>query len=489
MSNKNLKDSWEYLSRLEEKYKLYEFKIYDYPLWNGCKERVLDWIIGNKNVSSTRRRKEPKNLIISLLRIIDGFFKITRVKPIDILFVSNSRFRRGDGESENAHIYFDNIIDHLDKSFKHSFIEYPTFSEYDRKFFKSRSYKNVIPVDLFGFIAILFTIIKRNEINKANKEIEEISNELRNDIDNDLLSKISIWLKSIAKEWIVWNHTLSWLFKRLSPSLIIDIANAGRFSHLSLPNVKKIEIQHGIIHKYHPAYSIPDSGKPNFEYFYRNKSIIVYNENYKETISKYGVVPGDRLLIIDNLRIWGFNYVERNIVFERLKIEEDKKIILISSQPLEDAQARFTQFIKYFAENRFKIKELVKYIIVVKLHPREDIGITIYKSIPNIVIVKDEIHLFDLLNVSSVHIGYTSTVIEEATYFSILNIILPNADTEGKYDNLIHDNSVIKLNTIEDFKNIIKQHPNNKMVKAKDAYIKNPYLKINEFINLSLKLK
>lgn len=492
-NKKKLSEAWEFLSDIEKKYELYSFKIYDYPVWNGCKEKFLDLIIGDEELKKSAEKRlkiKLKNIIVIMRRMFDGFLKILKLRKVDVLFVSNSRFRRGDWKSENSHIYFDNIIDTFDKDIKYKFLEYPTLSDYDNKYYKSRYSINVIPVDVFGVFALVTKIIKRHEINNSYREVDELIKKLSDELDEVLLNKMSHCLKYASREWIVWNSALSWLYKKLSPTLIIDIANASRFSYKSIPNVNKLEIQHGIIHKFHPAYSIPSAGKGGFQYFYRNKSIIVHNYDYKQILSNYGVIKPEGIFAVERLSQWGFELEDRNTILKRLNIDPNKKIIMLSSQPLVEAQKEFVNFIKYFSSLRNNNIKFQDYIVIVKLHPREDKETSLYKFFSDILIVTNEVNLWELLSVSDIHIGYTSTVIEEAIDYKVLNLILPGADINGKFDNLININKAIKLKHLTDFEKVNKEALNNKDNSSQAESInENPYINVKNIINTLLKAK
>ncbi len=483
-----LADVWDYICEFESEYKLYSFRVYNYPIWNGCKEKAIELMMGNEVDSKTNI--SVKVFLNVIVRIINSLSKLITIQPVDVLFVSNSRFRRGDNISKDSHIYFDNIIDRLDSNLKVKFLEYPTLSDFDLKYLKSRHSSIVIPIDIFIPIAVIGKLVKKREIRKAVNEIDCLLSKKSN-FDQFLINNVSKWMKQLAEEMIIWTFALKWIYKRLYPKVIIDIANAGRFSQSILNNVKRLEIQHGVIHKFQPAYSFTIDGKKYLSINNQDKHIVVFNDHYKKVITEYGILKEDNITVVKNMRLWNFEFEDSSKIYKKLNLPDNIKIILLSSQPLKTAQKKFSEFIEWFLKLQRQNNKFHCYYIIVKLHPRET-NRDIYKRYEkNILIINEEISLLNLLNVSKVHIGYSSTVIEEASDFKLCNLVLNNPDVKEKYWHLIKQNKVIIINKLDEIEEILD---NRKFILERtsgvnNASIVNPYNLINNKINNMLKAK
>jgi len=203
-----------------------------------------------------------------------------------------------------------------------------------------------------------------------------------------------------------------------SPRIKI-ILDAAKRNH-----IKTIGIQHGTIHRLHPAYLFTQTD------IKRNiiaDHTLVWGEYWKNFLMDVGNYPESSLHITGQVRtdiipkILNHNEVGNSFV----RHTQNKKVILFASQPQRDAELR-----KLAAFDVFTVaKKTENSYLIFKLHPAEENDFLYYDKIAkeagcsNYSIIY-EADLYILIGSADVVITCFSTVGAETTYFSKPLIIL-----------------------------------------------------------------
>jgi hypothetical protein len=455
----SMKLAKELLFNFEKKYNPYLLveKKGEYTTWVLVREKLFKKI--NILLSPEEQIQSQKSLSkkISyqsassfLFRVLDYYKKRkTLNEKIDILFITNSYFRRGEN-SEN--IFIDGIIDELSKDLNVKVLEIPTFTEYDQKYKSSRHFDKIVPLDFYipkgSLYMFFYKTFKKSEITKSvedvfkntSKEGFDKNLEFRSDKPKYLEDKVlidfikPIWIKEITK-FRSWEKTFSPLFEDITAPTVVDLANASRFAKVILPKgTEFIEIQHGIIHPYHLSYIYPNLNSVK-ESVLKNKKIITHGKYYTDLLINSSQFDSKNVETLGNPLYSNYkdnNFSDKDILMKKLNLDNDKKIILITSQYERRIQDVILNFVR-------ELHEIVseEYVIVIKLHLRE-VKEKIYiefNEIKNIRVTLENPSLLELLSCSLVHISVSSTVILEAILFDLPNVII-KTDFSGYIDEL-----------------------------------------------------
>lgn len=270
---------------------------------------------------------------------------------------------------------------------------------------------------------ILSTLIKRSRrkrIKDASKKLKAAYSEI-SQIEN---FHVRFLLKEVAN-----NHASNLLYT-LQHIGFTDLLKNSKVKTVSAidensPNTKSIfdaardlgiitiGIQHGSIHSLHPAYifakedtalnTIPDYTMVWGEY---SKDMLTQKSNYNES----------RVIVIGQPRT---DYIseklqEENLLVSKLR-DTKKKIVLFATQPQRDENLR-----RSTAADVIKCcDQLEDVVLVLKIHPVEDVSyyeqiISDSKVKNKVYIVKNEIDLYQSLNMANLVITCFSTVGGEA---------------------------------------------------------------------------
>lgn len=423
----------EILFSLEEKYNPYTFKFEGFPTWLLAREATYNFI---KGVLSNRRDQIHITLGRDLSHVPRRMYDYVKKRrllngKVDVVFISNSSFRRGTASSSHDNIFIDNVIDCLPSDLQYIALEYPTLTEFDGKYTHSRHEKRTIPLDIFGPKALLNLQLLKTQHNRSRREIERLfpSQRLRGKqnkrsmLDEEIVAFARKLMFQKTIEYIAGARAFASVFSRLNPKVVIDIAGASRFANPYLDkDACYLEIQHGIIHEYHPGYIYPEFAREVLKEFYRNRYLALYGELYRGILVEQSIWEEGNLFITGNPRFSNFVPLDRPRFNAELKNHSDKRILLFTSQPIKAAQEITKNMLEKVAGHLSN-----KYLIVVKLHPRERLSNSPYEVLVRnrgIRIVSESPDLQNLLYYSYLHIGVSSTVLQEAVYFNTPNVVI-----------------------------------------------------------------
>lgn len=285
----------------------------------------------------------------------------------------------------------------------------------------------------------IFTLVYRL-IRPFIKTISSIKLMELNQKMNDFFGiKYDITNRFIDTVWIlkIKSFLYKLLFRLKRPKSIYVVVSYGWSDMIKAAkelNIEVIELQHGVINKYHLGYNYP---KNNKDLHYFPDKLYVWGDFWKKNID----YPLEKKSIISK----GFEYFD--IQKKSLKLEKDKNSIIILSQGgIGEVLAGFV------LEN---IDNLAKYTIHYKLHPSEYKTWGEYKSL--VLLSKyDNVNIIDNNNKSLYYwfskcdsqLGVFSTAIYEGLAFKCKTFILDIIGAEYM-DKLIEEKSAIQLKNMK----------------------------------------
>ncbi len=339
--------------------------------------------------------------------------------------------------------YYDIYSDFLKEKLISSKIEYQDFEWFKQDFLSpksdvSKNIKSYMPID----IIIQYFSFGIKLSNSEQKLLEDIQSKIQHDIGVDINIK-QIVSKNISK-FKLYSKFWEWLFKKKKPTLIYEVVwywiwMFALNSVASKLKIKTIELQHGVIDKYHLWYST-GSHKRNLQYapdelylwwdYWGNacnfsqdtKKTSYWFEFFNNNYSKYiqdTKNKSNNILVISQTTIW----------------EDLAKEILELS------------------------KLLPNHIFYYKLHPLEfiklDKELSFLKWVKNIKVICAEKNLYELFWTCNTQIWIYSTWLYEWLWFGLKTIVFDLPWVEY-LDDLVQKDIVIKVKDAKEYVSSIK---------------------------------
>ena len=419
------KDSLKYLTdrflNVEEKYNLFDLKIRNVEIWaylrfNFFFKKIV--LGGESQLYPIKKKKRICDKFSHFLQVINRSpFK--NAKRVDLLVFSHPRrIKVGDYYED---IYIDKFVKKLHSTY--CIIE-PLYDHLIPNEIDELKYMDSIEylVKLKNFFYRKLHPLKVKEINIVKKIIAIIKKEFNLCIDEKSLIHSILFTISYAKHM---EYYLTKLIIATKPKAILETVY---YDNLKLTinktaaklGVKTIEIQHGVISKYHIAYNF--NKKNNFNWF--PDEIWCFGQYYKDIMR----IPIEK----NSIEVIGFDYLNRmhkKYTTEQIITHDNKEIILFISQ------WAITDKILNLAINLNKVINKDKYKIVFKLHPREKSRFENHTNdYDGIEIISDEEHLYQLFAKSSFLVGVFSTAVFEGLKFGLKTFILKTTGYEYMED-------------------------------------------------------
>ncbi|WDE98199.1 hypothetical protein PQO03_20490 [Lentisphaera profundi] len=252
---------------------------------------------------------------------------------------------------------------------------------------------------------------------------------------------------------VFFNQYLYWspIFKYLSPKelhFICHYHKEGMIMAAKQQNIKLIEYQHGLIAKSDIFYDFP-------------KGIISFREKmlFADQIKVYGQFWKDKIIsghAYSDLQIElkGFYQYEctsfPSNIREEFHSDNFDHIFLITTQTyLAEAFIEYTQFLlNHIHEHKLKI------LIIVKIHPSEDLNIYTENLSPNPnLIITKELALAPLLKTSDLNITIYSTTVYDALRHNTPSVLLNHSKCRD-YVFELHQDSQSPIIELKQFPNL-----------------------------------
>lgn len=459
----------EILFAFEQKYNPYRFRALGFPTWLLVREPMYNFIRGALSNSQGYQisAKMGRNLTYIPRRVYKYWRnrELTK-KQVDVAFVSNSSFRRGTASSPYDNIFIDTVLDFLPSDLRYVVIEHPTLTNFDEKLFRSRYDKKTLPLDLFVPQAWLNLQLLRFHRNRYWKEIERLFTfpthnakikQITASDENELVTSAKAALLQETTKYVAATKAFAGVFQCWTPKVVVDIAGASRFTYPYWGKTAYyLEIQHGVITEHHPGYIYPLCAKELLKDFFDRRYLALYGKLYRDILISQSTWAKERLLITGNPRYSKLALFDRRLFNEHLRNPLDQKILLLASQPIEFVQNTLREFLDEMMSGLPN-----GFLVVVKLHPRESRHHNPYRRLErkykNVRIVAESPDLVNLLYHSYLHIGVTSTTIQEAIYFGTPNVIIASAHSTETLDTLIEQGAAIVVHNASELLELLHE--------------------------------
>jgi hypothetical protein len=199
------------------------------------------------------------------------------------------------------------------------------------------------------------------------------------------------------------------MLQRVSPKVAFLTASyGGRETFVEAcqaEGVPVVELQHGVVTRYHMAYSFPDAPKHVFpDYFFS------FGDYWADSVEF--PLPDDHVIPV------GYPYLERRSS-RYADRTPDNRILIISQRRAREQLSRFAL--------QLDESDAVDSDVIYKLHPDEyDEWREVYPRLAdsNVEVVGDEPPLYELFATSATQVGVNSTALFEGLKFGLDTFIL-----------------------------------------------------------------
>jgi hypothetical protein len=320
-----------------------------------------------------------------------------------LLFYGKGRRKRLDG-NKWWDIYIDPILKELGES--HVCLERP----YKISHARPAKTKELRYTDVIQYTSTLLQKLGISSITLSERESElldriESSIEARFGVPIDLYSMVNEDLSQRRARLPLYKRLLG----RINPEVaFLTAAYNGRETFVEAcqsEGIPVVELQHGVITKYHMGYSFPNEYKHVFpNYFFS------FGEFWSDTVDL--PLPDDRVFNV------GFTYSEKWFA-EYRDIESADRIIFVSQPRIGERLSSFA-----LAVSR---SDAIDGEVVYKLHPKEYEGWEEqYPHLSNaaVSVISDEPPLYELLGGATTQVGVNSTAIYEGLQFGLDTYLL-----------------------------------------------------------------
>ncbi|ADO76488.1 hypothetical protein [Halanaerobium praevalens] len=415
---------------LEEKFNLLKKKINGVYFWKLIRFDLTQEILKEKNIYGQAHTNPGPKFIDKILYLPRALINthlygaLKRNSQKDYLVFEHPRKVKVNEEYIDKYTHY--IIADWGKD-KYEIIDKP----YLRKHYKNPSL-NRSYFEHFSIINYLKREILPLKINDDDKKfIKRIEEELKKrfDLKIELLEKVEFKITHFKNEVKYFNK----LLKKRKPKkvfLVVSYGSEALIEACKINDVTSIEIQHGIINKYHLGYSFPKCS--DIPYF--PDQIYLFGQYWADSTP----LPLDP----SELVIFGFPYLEKRLVEYRDYSKINNQVLFMSQGTIAN---KLTEIAYEFAKGNKNYK------VIYKLHPGEyDRWQQDYEILNKAVeldnfriIDNNDINLYQLLAGSEYQIGVYSTSIFEGLTLNCKTILLDLPGVE--YMEYLIENDIVKF--------------------------------------------
>lgn len=427
--------------KIEEELDLFGIQIDGVKFWERIRFEVYATIINRASggIKSSSRvgpsLSKLKRLVLSVLKFSRNPL---RAPKSDILFiVSSRRFLEADGMWWD--IYSEPIIDNLDVSLV------PIETSFNNTHLTPAKTAHLRYFDYFEFMSYLkrrLGLVKVNFNESERTILKKIQSEIKSAFDFDL--NIEALTQRVLEERKVKLPYYVKMLKRIRPKIAILVQGYNRediIEACKLEGVPSAELQHGVIHPQHIAYSFAGESRTK-EMF--TDYLLLWGDHWKSGVEF--PIP------IENAISVGFPYLD----LKRGEISttsRKKQILFISQAIIGKVLSKFAVSLN---------NEIGReYSILYKLHPRECASWK--ERYPELaasdiqVIDNPGIRLHSLFPECSIQVGVCSTAIYEGLFFGLESYVV-DAQCVETMQSLLQQGLVTKVSTPEELVGMIKDH-------------------------------
>ena len=413
----DLKELFEFISYLEDKYDLLDLEIEGIKPWQAHRVELYFEIgrrcgVFEKELQRSMNKIEKIKSLATLVKNSILNNPLFNLKQVDFLMFSHPRSKLVNKELIDIYSYH-----FLKENINKKYIEFEEHFEGKHRRIKNKNKRYLDYINLMRNIKTKFINLDLDDNNK---------NIIKNvQLEIDKISKFSLNLEKIlifrTKQFIVTYDIYKKILQKTMPKEIYIIVSYGRAELIKAAkdlNIKTIELQHGNFTKYHPGYSYLN--RDSLDYF--SNEFWVWNEYWKNLMSFS--IPQN------NIKIYPFKYLEEEK--NKYNLTKNKNQILILGQGgISDRMA------KKILDNANIFKN---FKIIFKLHPNEYGKVSQYKNLLELkkkkdITIVENVDMYDLLAKSEYQAGVYSTALYEGVEFGCKTILfdLPGVEYMDKF--------------------------------------------------------
>ncbi|WMN48321.1 hypothetical protein NI392_09165 [Vibrio alginolyticus] len=394
-----------FIFHIEDKYNLNNFEINDVYIWQYLRMGIYYKLALALNIYEEPHKKsnlsffEKIKFIPGLIKfsfVNNPYFKLSKFSDTDVLIFEHERSKSINNQVGD--IYSDHIVElELANGKRVSVIDKP--ESMNRNFLKTTWLDKRIYVD---YIYVLNSLFSRFVPLKEKDRLFELAMDLereffrRFDISFDFYKLFCEGYKRYVMIYGLYDR----LFKKLKPETLYIVVAYGFKDVVSAAKnngVKVIELQHGVVNKFHLGYSYTGL---RFSDTYLPDEVICWSDNWTKSIEwrvkKTSSIP--------------FKY-QVDMLNKYLDCNGDRNSVTVLSQG-----AITFDILNYFISKYDSIFSNIDKVYY-KLHPSEfSIRDTLSRELgfANVVVVCGEIDLYEMFSVSHTVYGVFSTALFEA---------------------------------------------------------------------------
>ncbi|MBW3517565.1 hypothetical protein [Flavobacterium sp. NKUCC04_CG] len=413
-SSNSVKELCEFIWHLEEKYQLFDLKINDVYIWEYIRMQFYYNLAVSIGVLTPQtKRKSKLNRIWFFVKSFKNILtnNFWTLRKYDTIFLSHTRSVKVN--EDYIDIYTNFLIDELSTS--------QTIVDFEGDYQGNHVRKNKHAVHILDWVKQLvyvkyFFIAKKQLLNQG--EIDLIRS-IENDINQQYGGNFSFlsFLENKVKQFNLYYDIYSKIFKKVTPSSIY-LTTAYYYAPITKAakenNIKVMELQHGIISKYHLGYSFPNITKP-LHYF--PDELLVWGANW----TKMSDFPlAEHNIVVDKFR---YLEIKKKQFSDKTKIR-NSFLILSQTAISEKVAQKLLDNIEFFKEKK----------IIYKLHPGEfeiwqnNKSLIKLKELLDIEIVTNQKDMYYLMAICEYQVGVFSTALYEGLEFNCKTVLL---DVDG----------------------------------------------------------
>lgn len=392
---------------IENKYDLFNWNVKGIYIWEIIRVplylQILQ-ILQKDSFTKYKRVKNSRNMLNKVFELLNNLIfynPFLSFKQEEIIFFDSGRRYKLNGKDEDLYTYF------IEESYKESNKKFAKYNVGKTLTDKNKSIQFIFQIScLFG--RFLFTRFSLSDQTKITLIEDFIYNSFNAKID--LKKLIADSINNFKIESLLFDFFL--FLKRPKQIYLINYLKVASLINLAKKKgIKTIEIQHGLIIEESIVYHFPNVLLDSLKYFPTN---FIKWKNFQ---GNTGVLPLSRSNIIESN--YNHFYYFLNLY---TNIKKENNFILVASQPMFS-----NDIFSFVVKNAYLMPEIIFYY---KLHPLEfdtffdDKDLTIFSKLTNVVIVRNEMSVYELLAKCKYTIGIYSTLLFESPYFKSIPLIL-----------------------------------------------------------------
>jgi ribosomal protein S2 len=412
--------------KVEDELNLFEKEVEDTKIWEKVRFEVFREVLKEKSLISEPHTIPDQNYFSYVRHLVSGSIIGNPLfgGKTEILFIGHRRRKKlEDGEWWD--IYCDPILDGLETNY--SYLQARHKGEY-----KQPSKTDEIGrMDLFEYLPSALNKLNPYRLSQDDeKYFEEVERKFREEFEGEI--EVKKYLKNYMGIRRYKKPLIEALLKKREPQCLVVVVSYGRQIIIEVAKeleIPVVELQHGVINKYHKGYSYPgDREKEAFPDY-----LLTFGEYWNNI--EYPI-PDEKVIVT------GYPY------FDMMKkkfedVEEKNQILFISQGTIGEKLSQFAVELS---------KQIEDYEIVYKLHPGEFSNWQErypWLEESEIEVLTNEKQLYQLFAESKIQVGVYSTAIYEGLGFNLKTFLvdLPGIET---MERLLDKKCCRKMNSAEE---------------------------------------